>query len=308
MKKNIVKRGVSLVLSVAMAISMSIVATSSEAKAEKKVVIDKNTATISAGETVKFTTNKATKNNFNLVTVKSNDIHLSVEKKVAKKYVITVKVDEKVTADGTATIKVVFKNKKNKKKVNKNLTVNYKAKVEEENKDTTEETKEKTEEQKGEEVAKKVPYAGPDFDVQLADGTKCKLSDLYTGKPMVVNCWATWCIWCMVEMPGFVEAYDKYSDKVDFVFVDLWEDGTIADAVAAKEALKKETGRELPVVFNYDDSAADALGMTGIPYTFVVGTDGQVKAECPGAYAKPDENGNATYDTDAICRDIEKAF
>ncbi|MBC7771587.1 MAG: TlpA family protein disulfide reductase [Pyrinomonadaceae bacterium] len=35
----------------------------------------------------------------------------------------------------------------------------------------------------------------------------------YTGKIVMIDFWATWCAPCMKEMPGLVQAYEKFNDK-----------------------------------------------------------------------------------------------
>ena len=46
----------------------------------------------------------------------------------------------------------------------------------------------------------------PDFTVLDSSGKEVKLSD-FRGKPTAVNFWATWCGYCVKEMPAFEEVY-----------------------------------------------------------------------------------------------------
>jgi len=46
-----------------------------------------------------------------------------------------------------------------------------------------------------------------------------KKTTLHSGKPTVINFWATWCAPCVEEFSEFDKMNKKYSDKVDFVMI-----------------------------------------------------------------------------------------
>jgi len=67
------------------------------------------------------------------------------------------------------------------------------------------------------------PRVTPLFDLVLADlqGKPQNLGQ-WRGKLLVVNYWATWCLPCREEMPGFSRLQDKYRDKgVQFVGISI---------------------------------------------------------------------------------------
>ena len=51
-----------------------------------------------------------------------------------------------------------------------------------------------------------------------SDNTK-QLNDLFKGKPVVIDCWASWCGPCIREIPFEKEFEKQYSSKVNFIFL-----------------------------------------------------------------------------------------
>ena len=111
-----------------------------------------------------------------------------------------------------------------------------------------------------------------DFTVLDANGNPVKLSD-YTGKPIVLNFWASWCGYCVHEMPDFEAMYKKYGDRVNFLMVNVGD-----NSLAASLKYASDNGYTFPVFFDYSEEAMYAYGATSIPKTYFF-----------------DANGNAVY-------------
>jgi len=123
-------------------------------------------------------------------------------------------------------------------------------------------------------------YAAPDFTVTDGNGNKVKLSDL-RGKPVVINFWATWCGYCVQEMPAFEDMYAKYGDDVHFMMVDM-VDGDRETVDGGKKFIS-DKGFTFPVYFDTDLEAAYAYYVTGLPVTYFIDADGNLIAHYPGA-------------------------
>ena len=113
-------------------------------------------------------------------------------------------------------------------------------------------------------------------------GKKIKLSK-FIGKPMIINCWATWCGPCKSELPHFQKCYKKYKDDVKFIMIDVWEDKESQKDV--KKFLKKNKYK-FPVYFDYDNKAADTFGLEAIPFTVAIDKDGYLVDYYVGAIDK----------------------
>ena len=118
----------------------------------------------------------------------------------------------------------------------------------------------------------------PDFTVLDANGNEVRLSDFF-GKPVVINFWATWCGYCVREMPDFDKAYDAYPDVV-FLMVNV-TDGEYETVEKAKAYVASE-GFTFNVYFDTQAQATTAYQITGYPTTIFVDANGDVVAKRVG--------------------------
>ena len=118
----------------------------------------------------------------------------------------------------------------------------------------------------------------PDFTVYDADGGEVTLASLMeSGKPAVLNFWASTCPPCRSEMPDFEAAYQKYGSKVQFIMV---------DAVGSMNGETRQAGSDyvagqgftFPVYFEDDQNAVMAFGLRAFPTTFFLHADGTIAA------------------------------
>ena len=129
------------------------------------------------------------------------------------------------------------------------------------------------------EEAEDVFYA-PDFSVYDESGTPVALSDL-KGKPVVINFWATWCGYCIEEMPEYEEVYKEYGDKVEFMMIDI-TDGQRDTVESAKEFIE-EAGYTFPVYYDVDLDATATYGARSIPMSVFIDKDGVINSVYTGA-------------------------
>lgn len=114
--------------------------------------------------------------------------------------------------------------------------------------------------------------------LKTESGETTTLSEIAAGRPLVVNVWATWCPYCIEELPDFAELVAERGDSVAFAFVDL-ADGAKETTDGAKAWLGEHGLESLPVYFDTSDTrfaVAAFFQASVIPTTVIVNSDGEV--------------------------------
>ncbi len=130
------------------------------------------------------------------------------------------------------------------------------------------------------EAAEQPENHGP--TVYTEDGSPKTLLELADSKPLVINIWATWCPYCVQEMPDFKELYQEYGDRVSFAFVNA-TDGRRETVEGAASWLRDNDFAELPAYYDTSYEASAAFGARTLPTTAIVSADGQLISSAPGA-------------------------
>lgn len=121
----------------------------------------------------------------------------------------------------------------------------------------------------------------PPFTIRLPDGTDRTIAD-YTGRGVVLNLWATWCVPCVAEMP----ALDALAAAVASSGVVVLPISSDRGGVAAVQAFYQSHGiTHLPVLLDPSSAAAHALGAHGIPTTLLIDKIGTERARMEGGAA-----------------------
>jgi len=123
----------------------------------------------------------------------------------------------------------------------------------------------------------------PDFTLTDLAGKKHKLSD-YRGKDVILVFWATWCKYCIPEIPHLIELRNTVSkDKLAILaisYITIWPPNTT-------EIVKNFVERNKKI--NYTVFSADVSDMpvpynqvTGIPCSFFIDPEGRIKLATVG--------------------------
>ena len=122
----------------------------------------------------------------------------------------------------------------------------------------------------------------PDFTfTDLVTGKTTKLSDL-RDKPVYLNFWATWCPPCVKELPHIQSKYEQYKVRIHFLAISVdSEQDAPAQFISSK-------GYTFPVGYGNEREISRAYNIEAIPASYIIGTDGTIKAQIVGSMDEAD--------------------
>lgn len=118
------------------------------------------------------------------------------------------------------------------------------------------------------------PVAGdmaPDQFGKTLKGEAPKLAD-YAGKVVVVSFWATWCGYCLKELPILEGIQQTGKGQVQVIAVNRESRDEFR---GIERALRTLT---MKLTYDADDLGAKAYGVSGIPHLAIIGRDGKIIA------------------------------
>tara|TARA_B100000401_G_scaffold244170_1_gene165576 strand:- start:18 stop:599 length:582 start_codon:yes stop_codon:yes gene_type:complete len=132
-------------------------------------------------------------------------------------------------------------------------------------------------------IEKSKNYA-PDFKLNDSNDSLYVLSDL-RGKVVLINFWATWCGPCRMEIPDFIELYDKYNDK-GFEILGI----SLSDSKEALVNFANVYKVNYPFLYGNNKQINEITNLYGgvpaVPWSFLVGINGEIIDTYPGAILK----------------------
>ena len=127
----------------------------------------------------------------------------------------------------------------------------------------------------------------PDFNFSLYQGAselgfrEGNLASLQ-GRPMVLNFWAGLCPPCRAEMPQFQVFYEEFKEDIMLLGIDIGPFMNLGSKRDA-EALLRELGVTYPTGWTDDGSVPRKFGVTGMPTTVFIRSNGEIFEKAVGA-------------------------
>lgn len=113
----------------------------------------------------------------------------------------------------------------------------------------------------------------PMRDLTFTDyqGQEIALSQ-FRGKPIIVNAWASWCPFCLDEMPDFAELQEEFGEKIAVIAVNRSESLATAKRFSDQVGV---TGRMI-LLLDPTDSFYKSIGGFSMPETIFVDREGNI--------------------------------
>ncbi|HBP43003.1 MAG: TlpA family protein disulfide reductase [Vreelandella alkaliphila] len=112
---------------------------------------------------------------------------------------------------------------------------------------------------------------GPELSITTLDGDIIDLSALYGVKPVYIKFWATWCVPCRQQMPGFQAIQEAHGDDIQVIAVNTG----YADTEESAREYREEMGLTMPITVD-DGTLAEALNLRVTPQHVLIDRSGHI--------------------------------
>ena len=110
----------------------------------------------------------------------------------------------------------------------------------------------------------------PDFAIRGLNGENIVLSQLNNARPVVLDFWASWCPYCVQEMPHLNQFYAENKYKLDVIGINVGESQARAQDVVRRK------GVSYPVGLDQNRQVSRSYKVVGIPTVVYIDQGGEI--------------------------------
>jgi peroxiredoxin len=121
-------------------------------------------------------------------------------------------------------------------------------------------------------------FLAPDFRLDTLEGETVSLAD-FSGRPVLVNLWASWCSPCRAEMPAMQRIYEDYKDHGLAI---LAVNASDQDSLPSAQAFVESLGLTFPILFDRGGEVSTAYELRALPTSFFIDGEGIIRAVVVG--------------------------
>ncbi len=124
--------------------------------------------------------------------------------------------------------------------------------------------------------------AAIDFTLPRLDGGNISLAEYRGDKPVVLDFWASWCHNCRRDMPKLSKMYDKYSDQVEVIGVNLREPASTASGFVNNQNIS------FPIAMDSRGTVSNSYGIRFTNTHILIDKEGNIVKTIPGDIKEAD--------------------
>lgn len=110
----------------------------------------------------------------------------------------------------------------------------------------------------------------PEFTLNSINNVKISLADYKNKTPVLVVFWATWCPFCVEEIPELNKMADEYKDKINILAIDVKEDIKKVSEFAKRKNIK------YTVLLDPNGEITGKYEIIGIPTNILIDKEGKI--------------------------------
>jgi len=114
----------------------------------------------------------------------------------------------------------------------------------------------------------------PDFTLPDLEGRQTALSSFKNSSPVCVVFWATWCPYCVQEIPKLKSIHEQYAGRgLKLLAINV----ATNDPLERVMAFQKKWSIAYPILYDTAGTVSRMYGVMGIPVSVIIDRNGMIK-------------------------------